>query len=72
MNANDDGGVLVGRWDGQYDDGTAPASWTGSVAILEEYLETGVSVRYGQCWIFAGVLCTREFHRPGGDSVWMR
>lgn len=58
VNANDDGGVLVGRWDGQYDDGTAPASWTGSVAILEEYLETGVSVRYGQCWIFAGVLCT--------------
>lgn len=58
VNANDDGGVLMGRWDGQYEDGTAPASWTGSVAILEEYLTTGVPVRYGQCWIFAGVLCT--------------
>ncbi|XP_026283813.2 hemocyte protein-glutamine gamma-glutamyltransferase-like [Frankliniella occidentalis] len=58
VNANDDGGVLIGRWDGQYEDGTAPSCWTGSVAILEEYLNTGVSVRYGQCWIFAGVLCT--------------
>ena len=62
MNANDDGGVLIGRWDGHYEDGTAPAAWTGSVAILEEYLTTGSSVRYGQCWIFAGVLGTSESH----------
>ncbi|KAE8742256.1 hypothetical protein FOCC_FOCC012185 [Frankliniella occidentalis] len=73
VNANDDGGVLIGRWDGQYEDGTAPSCWTGSVAILEEYLNTGVSVRYGQCWIFAGrdELPWDPLNPSGGkDSIW--
>lgn len=58
VNSNDDRGVIVGRWDGDYADGTAPAAWTGSVPILEEFLETGESVKYGQCWVFAGVVAT--------------
>ncbi|XP_041984352.1 hemocyte protein-glutamine gamma-glutamyltransferase-like [Aricia agestis] len=58
VNSNDDGGVLIGRWDGQYDDGTAPAEWTGSVDILAQYLETQAEVPYGQCWVFAGVVTT--------------
>ena len=58
VNSNDDEGVLFGRWDGEYDDGTAPAGWTGSVAILEQYLNTGKEVLYGQCWVFAGVVTT--------------
>lgn len=58
VNSNDDEGVLFGRWDGEYDDGTAPAAWTGSVAILEQYLNTGKEVLYGQCWVFAGVVTT--------------
>ena len=58
MNSNDDRGVIVGRWDGDYADGTAPAAWTGSVPILEEFVETGESVKYGQCWVFAGVVTT--------------
>ncbi|KZC05406.1 PREDICTED: hemocyte protein-glutamine gamma-glutamyltransferase-like [Dufourea novaeangliae] len=57
-NSNDDKGVITGRWDGQYEDGTAPASWTGSVPILEQFLETGESVNYGQCWVFAGTVTT--------------
>ncbi len=56
----DDGGVLVGRWDGQYDDGTTPFEWTGSVPIIEEYMEKGRPVKYGQCWVFAGVVTTSE------------
>jgi len=24
VNSNDDNGLLVGRWDGKYEDGTAP------------------------------------------------
>ncbi|KAK9308630.1 hypothetical protein QLX08_001476 [Tetragonisca angustula] len=58
VNSNDDRGVIVGRWDGDYADGTAPAAWTGSVPILEEFVETGESVKYGQCWVFAGVVTT--------------
>lgn len=58
VNSNDDRGVVTGRWDGDYADGTAPAAWTGSVPILEEFLETGESVKYGQCWVFAGVVTT--------------
>ncbi|XP_047030665.1 hemocyte protein-glutamine gamma-glutamyltransferase-like [Helicoverpa zea] len=56
VNSNDDGGVLVGRWDGVYDDGTAPSEWTGSVDILAQFLETQEPVSYGQCWVFAGVV----------------
>ncbi|GAB1865095.1 Hemocyte protein-glutamine gamma-glutamyltransferase [Camponotus japonicus] len=58
INSNDDKGVITGRWDGQYDDGTAPAAWTGSVPILEQFWETGNEVKYGQCWVFAGVVTT--------------
>lgn len=58
VNSNDDKGVVTGRWDGDYQDGTAPAAWTGSVPILEQFLETGESVKYGQCWVFAGVVTT--------------
>ncbi|XP_063233133.1 hemocyte protein-glutamine gamma-glutamyltransferase-like [Bacillus rossius redtenbacheri] len=62
VNSNDEdaamSGVLAGKWSGEYKDGMAPAAWTGSVGILEEYLTTGQEVKYGQCWVFAGVLTT--------------
>ncbi|XP_077315315.1 protein-glutamine gamma-glutamyltransferase 6-like isoform X2 [Lithobates pipiens] len=57
VNSNDDNGVLQGRWDGNYADGRSPSSWSGSVAILKQWAKSG-PVRYGQCWVFAGVLCT--------------
>ena len=58
MNANDDKGVILGNWSGNYEGGTAPSAWTGSVPILDEYLETGEEVSFGQCWVFAGVVTT--------------
>ncbi|GBP35766.1 Hemocyte protein-glutamine gamma-glutamyltransferase [Eumeta japonica] len=58
VNSNDDGGVLIGRWDGQYEDGTSPFEWTGSVDILDQYLKSRAPVSYGQCWVFAGVVTT--------------
>ncbi|KAF5296194.1 hypothetical protein FQA39_LY12648 [Lamprigera yunnana] len=58
VNSNDDEGILVGRWDGEYSDGTPPASWSGSVPILEEFLMSHDSVSYGQCWVFSGVTTT--------------
>ncbi|XP_064611094.1 hemocyte protein-glutamine gamma-glutamyltransferase-like [Liolophura sinensis] len=58
VNANDDRGVVIGRWDGEYSDGKTPSSWTGSVSILDQYEKSGGAVKYGQCWVFSGVLTT--------------
>nr|XP_006824931.1 PREDICTED: hemocyte protein-glutamine gamma-glutamyltransferase-like [Saccoglossus kowalevskii] len=55
MNSKDNDGVLVGNWTGVYDDGTSPTEWSGSEAIFEEFMETKKPVKYGQCWVFAGL-----------------
>lgn len=60
VNANDDSGVLMGNWSGNYVSGTSPMDWIGSVMILQKYYKTKKPVRYGQCWVFAGVLNTGE------------
>ncbi|XP_075033806.1 protein-glutamine gamma-glutamyltransferase E-like [Mixophyes fleayi] len=57
INNNDDKGVVWGNWSGNYADGVSPTTWTGSVEILKQWATQG-PVRYGQCWVFAGVLCT--------------
>ena len=56
-----DGGVLFGLWspnEEEYADGTDPTAWSGSSAILEEFWESKKAVRYGQCWVFGGLLTT--------------
>lgn len=59
VNSNGDKGVLAGRWTEPYSDGVAPYRWTGSVPILRQWSKAGVrAVKYGQCWVFAGVACT--------------
>ncbi|XP_066558216.1 protein-glutamine gamma-glutamyltransferase 5 [Amia ocellicauda] len=59
INCNDDSGVLVGCWDGDYSDGVHPGKWSDSVEILQKwYKQQGKGVKYGQCWVFAAVLCT--------------
>ncbi|XP_067233800.1 coagulation factor XIII A chain-like [Chanodichthys erythropterus] len=59
MNSQDDDGVLVGNWSGDYSIGTAPTAWTGSPEILLKYArESCVPVCFAQCWVFAGVLNT--------------
>ncbi|ERL94345.1 hemocyte protein-glutamine gamma-glutamyltransferase [Dendroctonus ponderosae] len=59
INSVDDGGLLEGRWDGQYEDGTSPFAWTGSTGIMDQFLQSGgMSVKYGQCWVFAGATVT--------------
>lgn len=61
MNSNGDKGVLTGKWQEPYSDGFAPYRWTGSVPILREWSKAGGrAVKYGQCWVFAGVACTGE------------
>ncbi|KAJ7377337.1 hypothetical protein OS493_029696 [Desmophyllum pertusum] len=56
VNSADIGGVLQGRWEETYPEGTAPWEWSGSIAILEEFWKTKKVVKYGQCWVFSGVL----------------
>ena len=59
INIQDDNGILWGRWDGNYSDGVSPGFWQGSGAILEQfYKSNGKPVKYGQCWVFSGVLLT--------------
>ncbi|KAK6185333.1 hypothetical protein SNE40_007590 [Patella caerulea] len=58
VNNYDDNGVLEGKWSGEYDDGTRPTAWTGSIKIIEQYMETKEPVKYGQCWVFSGVVTT--------------
>ena len=36
----------------------APWYWTGSPAILSQWLKTGSPVKYGQCWVFSALVTT--------------
>ncbi|TSP09059.1 Protein-glutamine gamma-glutamyltransferase K [Bagarius yarrelli] len=59
INSPDDRGVLEGNWSGNYQGGTSPTAWSGSVDILKKYhQEEGTPVKYGQCWVFSGVTTT--------------
>ncbi|CAJ1085723.1 LOW QUALITY PROTEIN: protein-glutamine gamma-glutamyltransferase 2-like [Xyrichtys novacula] len=59
INSNGDQGVLLGRWHDNYVDGVRPTHWTGSVSILQHWYQNNCHpVKYGQCWVFAGVMCT--------------
>ncbi|XP_053705506.1 protein-glutamine gamma-glutamyltransferase E-like [Synchiropus splendidus] len=59
VNSNDDMGVLEGRWQGSYRDGVKPTEWSCSTDILRHWVASRCKpVRYGQCWVFASVLCT--------------
>lgn len=67
VNSNDDNGVLLGNWSGDYSGGDSPSSWSGSVDILRKWKTSSFKpVRYGQCWVFAGVLTT-GMSCPQGD-----
>ncbi|XP_040172028.1 annulin-like [Anopheles arabiensis] len=56
LNTADGTGVLQGNWSNNYEGGTPPTSWTGSAKILQEFYDTGERVKYGQCWVYAGLL----------------
>ena len=58
VNDFDEGGVLSGRWKKPYTGGKHPWAWIGSLAILKAYDTSGASVKWGQCWVFGGVLTT--------------
>uniref|UniRef100_A0A3Q3XQ92 Protein-glutamine gamma-glutamyltransferase 2 n=1 Tax=Mola mola TaxID=94237 RepID=A0A3Q3XQ92_MOLML len=59
INSEDEHGVVKGRWGGPYFDGYSPGHWNGSYPILKQWLKTYYRpVKYGQCWVFASVMCS--------------
>ncbi|KAJ8680712.1 hypothetical protein QAD02_016499 [Eretmocerus hayati] len=58
VNSPDDYGVVMGNWSEDFGGGTPPSQWMGSQKILQQYYRTKKPVKYGQCWVFAGVLAT--------------
>lgn len=59
INSNDDNGVLQGNWSEDYKGGVCPSAWNGSTAILRQWYKSDCQpVKYGQCWVFAAVMCT--------------
>ena len=50
--------MLVGNWSGNYAGGTKPWEWTGSVEIFRRFMNNKRSVRFGQCWVFSGIMTT--------------
>lgn len=60
VNFNQDNGVLVGNWSGDYSGGKSPSSWNGSVAILRQFVSSKRPVKWGQCFTFAGIVTTSK------------
>uniref|UniRef100_A0A8C4YL42 protein-glutamine gamma-glutamyltransferase n=1 Tax=Gopherus evgoodei TaxID=1825980 RepID=A0A8C4YL42_9SAUR len=60
INGNDnDNGVLEGSWNDNFAEHENPSRWNGSVVILRKWRQENYKpVQYGQCWVFAGVMCT--------------
>ncbi|XP_053677744.1 annulin-like [Anopheles nili] len=58
LNSRDFYGVLEGNWTGNYEQGRPPLSWGGSVKILQQFYATLKPVKYGQCWVYAGIFGT--------------
>ncbi|TRY58612.1 hypothetical protein DNTS_007612 [Danionella cerebrum] len=59
VNSEDDLGVLMGNWSEDFSDGVNPSQWSGSAEILKTWANRQFRpVKYGQCWVFAAVMCT--------------
>lgn len=58
----DDNGLIEGKWDGEFDDGTSPFAWISSTPIFDEFYNTQLPVKYGQCWVFSGVIVTSKYY----------
>lgn len=72
INCEDDHGVLKGNWSNNFKEGVHPSTWSGSADILKKWAQSNYSpVKYGQCWVFAAVMCTGDFKRRAilGDTI---
>ncbi|NXS53089.1 EPB42 protein, partial [Brachypteracias leptosomus] len=59
LNCNEFRRILTACETGQYYNGTPPSKWLGSSPILRQWVALQCKpVRYGQCWVFAAVMCS--------------
>ncbi|XP_061687512.1 protein-glutamine gamma-glutamyltransferase E [Syngnathoides biaculeatus] len=59
INSPDDPGVVMGNWSDSFEGGLSPSHWSGSHDILSKWKKSNCQpVKYGQCWVFAGVMCS--------------
>ncbi|XP_057280716.1 protein 4.2-like isoform X2 [Pezoporus wallicus] len=59
LNSDEFRGILTECGTGQYFNGTPPSKWLGSSPILRQWVASQCKpVRYGQCWVFAAVMCS--------------
>ncbi|XP_074744811.1 protein 4.2-like isoform X1 [Strix uralensis] len=59
LNCDEFRGILTECETGQYCNGTPPSKWLGSSPILRQWVVSQCKpVRYGQCWVFAAVMCS--------------
>ncbi|NXH20912.1 EPB42 protein, partial [Bucco capensis] len=59
LNCDEFRGILTEGGTGQHCNGTAPSQWLGSSPILRQWAASQCKpVRYGQCWVFAAVMCS--------------
>uniref|UniRef100_A0A672PRK9 Protein-glutamine gamma-glutamyltransferase 2 n=1 Tax=Sinocyclocheilus grahami TaxID=75366 RepID=A0A672PRK9_SINGR len=50
---------ILNYWDGTYIGGVVPSNWSSSVDILRSWIKYDCHpVKFGQCWVFAAVMCT--------------
>lgn len=61
VNSVDDDGAVMGNWSENFGGGVPPTDWMGSGEILQKYWKKKRPVKYGQCWVFAGVLTSGEY-----------
>ena len=52
---NEDG-ILVAKWGTNYVGGVKPGVWKNSRQIFSQYLASEQPVKYGQCWVFSGIV----------------
>ncbi|NXY49805.1 EPB42 protein, partial [Ceuthmochares aereus] len=59
LNCDEFRGILKECESGQYSNGTRPSAWLGSSPILQQWVALQCKpVCYGQCWVFAAVMCS--------------
>lgn len=61
VNSADDNGCVMGNWSDDHGGGTPPTKWIGSMEIMQKYYKKKKPVKYGQCWVFSGVLSTSMY-----------
>lgn len=61
VNSADDYGCVMGNWSDDFGGGTAPTEWIGSMEIMQKFYKKKKPVKYGQCWVFSGVLATSTY-----------